>query len=399
MSRASKKKRNARAEPQKRNTVCLCSLDAYETLCCTGYTKLSHNPEIMAAVNKIADLISSMTIHLMCNTDKGDVRIKNELSKKIDIDPNPFMTRKTFMAVVVRTLLLEGDGNAVVVPKYSGGYIEALCPVNPYLVSFLPEGYGYGVHINGVEVSPGDVLHCVINPSPEYPWKGCGYRVTLKEVADNLKQAAATKKGFMESKWKPSMVVKVDALTDEFSSRDGRKRLLEQYIESSEAGEPWMIPAEQFDIKEVRPLSLNDIALADSVKLDKRTVAAILDVPPFVVGEGTFNADEWNNFISSRIRPLCNAIEQEFTKKLLISPDWYFRFNIRSLYSYDIEKLSRVGDDNYTRGIMTGNEVRDWIGLSPKEGLDELIILENYIPAGMIGDQKKLNGGGNGGNT
>ena len=399
MSRASKKKRNARAEPQKRNTVCLCSLDAYETLCCTGYTKLSHNPEIMAAVNKIADLISSMTIHLMCNTDKGDVRIKNELSKKIDIDPNPFMTRKTFMAVVVRTLLLEGDGNAVVVPKYSGGYIEALCPVNPYLVSFLPEGYGYGVHINGVEVSPGDVLHCVINPSPEYPWKGCGYRVTLKEVADNLKQAAATKKGFMESKWKPSMVVKVDALTDEFSSRDGRKRLLEQYIESSEAGEPWMIPAEQFDIKEVRPLSLNDIALADSVKLDKRTVAAILDVPPFVVGEGTFNADERNNFISSRIRPLCNAIEQEFTKKLLISPDWYFRFNIRSLYSYDIEKLSRVGDDNYTRGIMTGNEVRDWIGLSPKEGLDELIILENYIPAGMIGDQKKLNGGGNGGNT
>lgn len=399
MSRASKKKRNARAEPQKRNTVCLCSLDAYETLCCTGYTKLSHNPEIMAAVNKIADLISSMTIHLMCNTDKGDVRIKNELSKKIDIDPNPFMTRKTFMAVVVRTLLLEGDGNAVVVPKYSGGYIEALCPVNPYLVSFLPEGYGYGVHINGVEVSPGDVLHCVINPSPEYPWKGCGYRVTLKEVADNLKQAAATKKGFMESKWKPSMVVKVDALTDEFSSIDGRKRLLKQYIESSEAGEPWMIPAEQFDIKEVRPLSLNDIALADSVKLDKRTVAAILDVPPFVVGEGTFNADEWNNFISSRIRPLCNAIEQEFTKKLLISPDWYFRFNIRSLYSYDIEKLSRVGDDNYTRGIMTGNEVRDWIGLSPKEGLDELIILENYIPAGMIGDQKKLNGGGNGGNT
>ena len=368
-------------------------MDAYETLCCTGYTKLSQNPEIMSAVNKIADLISSMTIHLMSNTEMGDKRIKNELSKKIDIYPNKYMTRKTFVSAIVRTLLLEGDGNSVVLPTYKGQLIDDLVIIPPGHYTLFQKGYGYGLLINGVEFEPSDVLHYVINPEPEYPWKGTGYRITLKDVAHNLKQAAKTQRGFMESKWKPSMIVKVDALTEEFSSKEGRKKLLEKYVEASEAGEPWMIPAEQFEVQEVRPLSLNDIAIESSIKLDKRTVASILNVPPFVVGEGSFDAEEWNNFINTRIRTICNALEQENTKKLIISPDWYFRFNLRSLYSYDIEKLSRVGCDLYTRGIADGNEVRDWVGLSPREGLNDLVILENYIPQGMIADQSKLKGG------
>lgn len=393
MGKGSRKRSRARAEPERKGNTMLCSLDTFDTLCSTGYVRLSDNPEIMAAVNKVADLISSMTVHLMANTEKGDIRVKNELSKKVDIYPNRFMTRKTFIAAIVRILLLEGDGNAFVIPETQGGLLQDLWVQPPSSVSMVQDGRGYQVHVDGIPQDPSEILHFVINPSPQQPWKGTGYRTTLKDVADNLKQAAKTKKGFMESKWKPSMIVKVDGLTDEFASREGRRSLLEQYIESSEAGEPWMIPAEQFDVVPVTPLSLNDIAISDSVKMDKRTVASILDVPAFIVGEGSYNETEWNNFVNTRIRTLCNAIEQELTRKLLISPDWYFRFNIRSLYAYDIEKLSRVGDDNYTRGIMTGNEVRDWLGISPKEGLDDLVVLENYIPRGMIGDQKKLEGG------
>lgn len=391
MSKKKNKKKNVRAEPK---GSFLISTTAHDLLCIDGYTRLSDNPEMTAAVYKIADLISSMTIHLMENTDTGDVRVQNELSRKIDINPCSYLTRKSFIFQIVRALLLEGDGNAVVRPKTREGYLEDLIPLPSQQVSFVPYGEAYRIVWNGKTWDPGDMLHFMINPDRNDFWRGTGYRVILKDVVENLRQAAKTKKGFMESKWQPSVIVKVDALTDEFASKDGRKKLMEQYLESNEAGEPWFIPAEQFAVEQVKPLSLTDIALPDSVKLDKRTVAAVLDVPTFIVGEGSFNAEEWNNFINTRIRALCAAIEQELTKKLIIRPDWYFRFNIRSLYAYDIEKLSNVGANMYTRGIMTGNEVRDWIMLPPKEGLDELIILENYIPAGMIGDQKKLNQGG-----
>ena len=233
----------------------------------------------------------------------------------------------------------------------------------------------------------------MLNPDATFPWKGQGYRTTLSTVANNLKQAAATEKGFMESKWKPSLIVKVDGLTDEFAGRAGRKKLLEDYV-ASENGEPWLIPAGQFEVEQVKPLTLSDLALAEFVELDKRAVASILGVPPFVLGVGEFKADAWNNFISTKIMPLAQSLEQELTKKLLINPKWYFRFNSRSLYNYDLKDMAAIADDQYVRGIMTGNEVRDWIGLSPREGLDDLIILENYIPRGMIGEQNKLQGGG-----
>ena len=391
MSRHKKRKQATRAEPSSAVAFLLTD-EAHDILCLPEHTALDRCPEVMTGCRRIAEIIGMLTIHLMENAENGDKRVSNALSRKLDIEPCRYMTRKTFVENIVMDLLLYGDGNAVVRAHTRDGYLDDLETIQPHRVNFLPEGYGYAISIDGVLYEPDEVLHFVLNSDPCYPWKGCGLRVSLRDVAANLKQAAATEKAFMGSKWKPSIIVKVDALTEEFASAEGRQKLLDSYIASGTAGEPWMIPAEQFQIEQVRPLSLSDLAISDVVQIDKRMVAAILGVPPFLLGVGDYSTAAWNAFVSTTVRPIVTGIQQEMTRKLILSPDWYVKFNVLSLYDWDITTLASVFGSLSDRGFVTGNEVRDRIGMPPKEGLDELRILENYIPFDMSGAQKKLKG-------
>lgn len=360
--------------------------------CCpAGYTRLSDNPEVVTACRRIAELVGMLTIHIMENTESGDKRIINELSAKLDINPNPAMTRKTFIEAIVMNLLLYGDGNSIVQANTHDGYLGSLEPVPASMVSFTPIGINdYAVMINGKAYDKDDVLHFRINTDPAYLWKGRGFRVILSDLIGNLAQARKTEKAFFRSEYKPSLVVKVDALTEEFASAEGRQRLIDSYMKPTEPGQPWVIPAEQFQVEQIKPLSLDDLAMADTVKIDKQTVASILGVPAFLLGAGDYNQKEWNNFINTQLKSIVMGIQQEMTRKLIISPKWYVRFNIMSLLDWDLQTISSVFCALGDRGYVDGNEVRDKLGMSPREGLDELKVLENYLPWDMSGKQKKL---------
>lgn len=363
---------------------------------CAGYTSLDQDPTIITACQAIAALVGLVSWHIMENTKNGDRRIKNELSRKIDINPNSFLTRADFFEAIAMNMLLYGNGNAVVRPHTEDGYLRDLEVVPMSRVVFVPDnplGYGYWIYIDGIKYDPRDLLHFRLHPDKDKPWKGTGIEVSIKDVANNLKQAAHTENAYLSSEFKPPLIVSVQAMGEEFQTKEGRANIAEDYLKTSKAGEPWVIPAEQMNVSSVKPLTLQDLAISDTVKMNKETAAAIVGVPAFLVGVGEFKKDEYNNFIQTKVKEIVEKIQQTLTKGLILSPDWYIKGNVWALLDWDLEQITSVFTAMGDRGWVTGNEARDRINLEPKEGLDELKVLENYIPADMSGNQNKLNGG------
>lgn len=367
----------------------------WDLLFAGGYVPLYSCPEVAMCVDAIADLVSNMTLRLMRNTDTGDVRVVNGLSRAIDIMPNAYQNRKAFVYNIVSTLLTVGNGNCVVVPRFDAdGNLLSLMPARPSSVMFddLPDG-GYRIRVGQTVYSPDEILHFAINPDPERPWIGRGRSVSLSSIVDCINQANATKTALQKSP-APSIVMKVDGLTEDLSTRDGRQKMIDRFVDSNDRGVPWIIPAETMELQQIKPLTVSDLAIKENLELDIKRIAGIYRVPAFMVGVGDFNRDEYDNFITTTVMSIAQVIEQELTRKLLYSPDYHITFNPRSLHSYSITELVSAGKELVDRMAMRRNEWRDWLGLSPDEDMEDLLALENYIPADRLGDQKKLKGEG-----
>lgn len=381
---------NRKRDAQQRSSnvgITYLLLDSPGVLAGHGYHMLSEAPEVASAIWIIADLISTMPIHLLEKQPVGDKRIRDALARKIDIDPWSLSTRRDWIHWIVQTMLLEGE--AVVIPKTSGTLIADLIPA-PDATLYRPVGSNtYFARYKGHEFDAGNILHFRLRPDPLCPWRGIGCEVQLRQVVDSIIQTAETKTAYMSSEYKPPIVIAVNS-DSPLSEEKERTKFINKYLKRSDKSAPLIIPADLMTVSQVKPLSLTDLAIKDGVELDKKTVASILDIPGFLLGVGSFNKDEYNTWISRRLLAISRAIEQELTKKLLLSEDRYFRFNARSLYSYSLQELSQIALNMRNAGLMTGNEGRNWLDLPPKDGLDELVMLENYLPADRLGDQKKL---------
>lgn len=387
-----RKKRNEK-QIRSKGGIVFAPGSLFDEICTSGgFTPVSQIPEVMTLAYRIASILASGTIHLMENRADGDRRIVNELSRVFDINPEMNMTRTVWMQAVVMNLLLYGSGNSIVVPHTYKGILQGMEPISASRVTFMPEAGSfrkYKVLIDGKPKDPDSILHFRDNPDSFYLWKGQGILVTLQTILDNLVQAEKTENSFLRSEYKPNIIIRVDSDTEELATPGGRRKIIDDYIKTADAGEPWMIPTDMFQVEQVKPLSISDLAINDSLTLNKKAVAAMFGAPAFMLGVGEYKRDEWNQFIQTRIMGLAKLLMQEMTQKLIINPAWYLQMNVWSFMDYDLKSVSDVLLAGSDRGFVNGDEWRDRMNMPPA-GLKEYRVLENYIPMEMSGLQKKL---------
>lgn len=358
-----------------------------------GYHRLIDSPEVAACINRICSIISSTTIYLMEATKAGAKRQRNALSRRVDIDPWPnIATRQMWMSWIVSQLVGEGDGNAFILPKPDPLDPSRLGPLVPMPGASMladPQGSGYTVQWRGRTYYPDEVLHFRLFPDDTEPWRGRGFKTAAANVAKALKTTDALKTSLSSPDYRPPIIISVDSDAD-LSTQEKRDAFLEAYITDPEKkGVPWVLPEGLVKVDTVRPLSLTDLAIKDTVELDKKTVAAIFGVPAFLLGVGQYSSAEFNSFIKTVVEPICVGIEQELTLKLLVSENWYFQFNRRRLYAYSMADLVNMDLSAADRGYINGDEVREDMFRDPA-GLTEFKVLENYIPYDQSGNQSKL---------
>ena len=372
--------------------ISLTDSDGWREILCSGYRPVMECPTIRRCVDVYAHLIASMTIRIMKNGEKGDERIKDGLSRVIDINPMPHMTRVNWLTLLTRTMLTRG--NAFVLPVYRAGFLAELKILPPGETSIIQiDEQNYFVQWRGINYTPDAILNFVFEPDENRPYIGKGWSAHLSDVVKSITATNAAKLSVQSSPF-PTLVVKVDGYNKEMQSPEGRDALADKYIVSKQSGKPWMVQADLFDVQQVKPLTLTDLAIKDSVELDLKSAAALTGIPAFELGVGSYNADEHRKFVATSVMYIAQIIQQTLTDGLLYAPDRYISLNPMSLMAYDMTTLVSNGKEMIDRMALRRNEWRGMLGLSPDSEMDELEGLENYIPASMLGQQKKLKGGG-----
>ena len=374
----------------------------YQDLASEGYLK---NAIVYRCVNEISKGISAVPFKIF---NKNEEVVEQHPIIEVLNKPNPLQSRSEFMNSLVGFLMLSGNAYILKIgadnrpPKelhlLRPDRIEVKGSNRP-----IPESYEYRVNGKTEAIYPVDsdsgaseLKHIKLwHPLDDY--YGCSPLSAAAVEIDQHNLASKHNINLLDNGARPSGAVvfkpKDDTGMNVNLTESQRQQLLtdlnNRFTGAQNAGRPLLLEGD-FDWKEMG-LSPKDMDFLNLKHMSATDIAMCFGVPSQLVGVP--DAQTYANVAEARLAlyeetiiPLLKKIESDLNEWLvpLYGDDLHMHFDIDEIpaLSERRRKIYENVNSAVLNGIMTRNEARERLGLSPLDGADDLYISATLFPLG-----------------
>jgi HK97 family phage portal protein len=372
---------------------------SYEDLASEGYLK---NAIVYRCVNEISKGAASVGFRVK----SGDDILENHPLLSLLHRPNPLQSGSEFFSSLYGYLLLSGNSYMLGINGLSGTprELHLLRPdriaVKGTVGGVFPDRYEYS--INGTIQSVYDVdqatgysdLKQVKLWHPLDDFYGCSPLTAAAMEVDQHNSATRHNINLLENGARPSGAVIFKPQDDQGYkmqlSESQRQQLLtdlnQRFAGSKNAGRPMLLEGD-FDWKEMG-LSPRDMDFLNMKHMAATDIALCFGVPSQLVGVP--DGQTYSNVAEARLAlyeetiiPYLKKVESDINEWLVLQydQDIYFEYDVDAIPA--LSERRRIIYQNVIgavdKGIMTRNEARKMVGLSPINGADDLLVPANLF--------------------
>ena len=345
---------------------------------------------VYSCVKVLSESVSSLPLNLYTRTPGGVVtRQVDKLDRLVSIAPSEDQTAAELWAYVVTSICLHGNAY-VYITRTSKGVPVQLLPIPAQNVSVHVDGNNvtYRVTVGEppqnrvIEMSSRELLHFKsltldgyvgMSPITYNNALVSGERAAV-DYANRIYADGATPRGVLEVEGTLSDDA-FNNLRDSWNNAHGGSRNGNQ-VALLESGVTF------------KPISMtpNDVQLLETRKYSRNEIAGIYRVPPHMIGaldNATYSniAPQGAEFHRYTLAPWLNMMEQRLNLTLA-GPGQLFKFDVSGLTRSDLQTEAESYGKLISMGVLNPNEVRERMGLNPRDGGDDYISETNNLAFG-----------------
>lgn len=336
---------------------------------------------VWACVSLLSETVGILPIHLYKKTETGRESVSKHPALRLINRPNSYTSRLDLMQHLMVSVVLYGNGYAVINRDKSGApkKIDLVKPDVPQPA--LSEKGELFYMIEGKKVHSDDMIHVkglVVD--------GLKGKSPIAVHRENLELTLMVQKygqQFFSKGGNTSGVFEVPGTLSDAAYERLKNNLATNYGGIGNSHKPLLLEG---GMKYSRiNIPLDDAQFLSTRKFQKSEIASIFRVPPHMVGDlerSTYSNIEQQSqeFLTYCLMPYLVKIETELNSKLLSyddAADHYFRFGLNGLLRADSKSRSEYYKNMYLIGCMNPNEIRELEEMNKYNGGDEFYVQQN----------------------